>query len=121
MSLLSLEAAQAWKAAGGPQHQFPQALWRKKRDGSWYCKQHVDSGGLAYDIWIAAPDHEDALMFLENEKGYHWERGQIEGGRPAIWWAWSDHDWTSGEHMIPNELILVVCADIAQTEKKNGH
>jgi hypothetical protein len=125
MKTLSLEAAKAYKLAGGPQDEWPQMAWTASSLFS-HCRWHpeappnvgyqhieaVPEGGptkIAKAEWYAAPDYFTALAWFEEHK--HWWCGHTTTRR---WYAHHDSMDVDLSTDNPDDLILQMCQRLQQ-------
>ena len=107
--MLTLEAAKAWKAMGGPQDRWPQMTWREIESDLEYCLDAVEAGPQTnpptdparVTWWYAAPEDTAALDWLEREKGWNWWRQSPHGRAiPGCWFA----SHSDGKHLLASAL-----------------
>ena len=142
MNVLSLEAAKAYKAAGGPQDAHHRWYWWA--EGTWLHDLHKPAelscpgafgSGVWYEgtdadskrheaEWCATPAHITALTWFEQEKGWRYMRAYREyadcrtgsSSDGMLWFASAQPYWADPVHADnPDDLIIQICQRIQET------
>ncbi len=74
MGLLTLPAAQAWRAMGGPQGEYPQAMWTRSYDGGWKLRYWREDEAWGDENQTAAPDDITAVEWIEAHSSWNCSR-----------------------------------------------